>query len=59
MSVAVRWGPNPRHAAWEAAVLPLNYAAMVEILVERRRGGEGVVREVLGRMASEKNCSER
>ena len=46
-SVVLRWESNPRHAAWEAAVLPLNYARDGMRLVERGQGGKGV-RGVLG-----------
>ena len=37
----LRWEANPRHAAWEAAVLALNYAHNAVRLVEVGRGGKG------------------
>ena len=28
ISLSGRWGSNPRHSAWEADILPLNYARL-------------------------------
>ena len=40
-SVALRWESNPRHAAWEAAVLPLNYARDGSEIGGGRAGRQG------------------